>query len=108
MLINIKPLSVNKCYSGRRIKTEEYLAYEKELLIKLQNVKIPDDKIAIYVQFGFSSKGSDIDNCVKTFLDVLQKKYRFNDNRIYRLIVDKYIVKKGEEYINFDIFELKR
>jgi len=102
-MIKIKPLSINKAYSGRRKKTQECRRYTKELFIKLPEIDIPDSKLELIIQFGFSSKGSDIDNCVKVFQDVLQDKYGFNDNMIYRLVVNKCIVKKGDEYINFKI-----
>ena len=35
MKIEIKPLSINKCFQGRRFKTNDYKNYEKELLLKL-------------------------------------------------------------------------
>ena len=68
---------------------------------------VPEGELELIIQFGFSSKLSDIDNGVKTFIDVLQKKYDFNDRRIYRLVVNKVIVKKGDEYINFKIGPLE-
>lgn len=107
MLIKIKALSVNACYRGRRFKTPVYKAYEKELLLKLPKMAVPEGELELIIQFGFSSKLSDIDNGVKTFIDVLQKKYDFNDRRIYRLVVNKVIVKKGDEYINFKIGPLE-
>ena len=103
MIIKIKPLSVNKCYRGRRFKSNEYIAYSNELMLKLPKMTVPSGKLELIIQFGFSNKGSDIDNCVKVFQDILQAKYEFNDNMIYRLVVDKVIVKKGEEYINFKL-----
>ena len=55
--------------------------------------------------FGFSSKAGDIDNPIKLFLDILQKKYGFNDKNIYELQVEKRDVKKGKEFIQFKISE---
>lgn len=106
MLIRIKPLSVNECYIGKRYKSKQYKAYITELMIKLPPMMIPEGELELIIQFGFSNRGSDIDNGVKVFTDVLQRKYGFNDNRIYRLVVNKIIVPKGEEYINFKINEL--
>lgn len=63
----------------------------------------PDGPLYLKIVFGFSNKASDIDNPVKPFIDILQKKYKFNDKRIYCLQVDKKDVKKGEEYIYFRI-----
>lgn len=98
--ILVKPLSVNKVWQGRRFKTKVYKEYEKDLLSLLpKRVKIPE-KIHIKLTFGMSVT-SDIDNPIKPFMDILTKKYDFNDNRVYRLSVEKKVVRKGEEYINF-------
>ena len=105
--IKIKPLSVNKAWQGRRFKTQEYKAYEEELLYILPKIEIPKSKkLQVCIEYGFSNKCSDIDNPCKPFLDVLQKKYGFNDSRIYRLIQNKKISEKGGEYISYRISEL--
>jgi len=38
----------------------------------------------------------------------LQKKYKFNDYEIYELNVKKVIVKKGQEYIKFNILGIEK
>lgn len=101
--INIKPLSVNEAWKGRRFKTDEYKVYERAMLYLLPQMNTPKEALKISIVFGFSSSGSDIDNCLKPFLDCLQKKYAINDNRIYELNVKKEIVKKGSEFIKFFI-----
>lgn len=101
--IDIKPLSVNKCWQGRRFKTPDYKNYERDLMLMLPNIQIPHSKLYIEVTFGFSNKASDIDNPLKPFLDILQKKYKFDDKDIYELLVHKEIVKKGEEFVRFAI-----
>ena len=106
MKVNINPLSVNTCFKGRRFKTDVYKAYERELLFTLKKIKIIPDKIHLDIKFGFSSKLKDIDNPVKPFIDILQNKYKFNDRDIFKLTVEKEIVKKGKEYIKFEIHEI--
>lgn len=106
MRIKIKPLSVNEAWQGRRFKTKKYIAFERELLLKLKPVKIPDGELSISIVYGFSSKLSDIDNPTKMVLDVLQKKYKFNDSRIFELSLKKEIVEKGNEFINIEIKEI--
>ncbi len=101
--INIKPLSVNDAWQGKRFKTKEYTAYEKNVLLILPKLSIPDGKLALSIVFGFSSKASDIDNPVKCFVDCLQKKYGFNDNRIYKMIIEKVDAAKGDEFIEFSL-----
>mgnify|MGYP003664311728 FL=1 len=106
MRINIKPLSVNECFQGRRFKNIKYKKYEKELIFMLPKLQIPDGKLEITIIFGFSSSASDWDNPIKPFQDILQKRYGFNDSRVYKATVIKEIVKKGQEFIEFDIKSL--
>ena len=104
MKIEIKPLSVNQCFQGRRFKNKKYKSYEKELLLLLPKVKIDFKRdLRVDLTFGFSSTLSDIDNPLKPLLDVLQKKYGFDDKQIQELNVKKEIVKKGKEFIKFKI-----
>lgn len=95
---DIKPLSVNKAWQGRRFKTKEYKAYEQELLYTLPARKIPTPPFRISFEFGFSNICSDWDNPVKILQDIMQKKYDFNDRDIMEGHVKKVKVKKGEEY----------
>lgn len=106
--INIKPLSINEAFQGRRFKTEKYKKYEKELLLLLpKNFKLPPPPYYIIFEFGFSNKASDLDNPIKVMQDILQKKYKFNDKDIYKAEITKKIVKKGGEYILFNIKTLE-
>lgn len=105
--LKMKPLSVNQAWQGRRFKTPKYKAYEKEMLLRLPKLEINKDSLLkIDIDISFSNKASDIDNPIKLILDILQKKYGFNDSKIYDLHVKKLIVKKGEESICIDIKEM--
>jgi len=106
MKINIKPLSVNECFQGRRFKTLGYKTYEHHVLILLPKLDIPKNvELELLLTVGFSNKKSDLDNIAKPFIDILQKKYGFNDSQIYLLAMRKYIVSKGDEFIDFEIKE---
>tara|TARA_R100001463_G_scaffold74511_1_gene128529 strand:+ start:195 stop:527 length:333 start_codon:yes stop_codon:yes gene_type:complete len=104
-----KPLSVNNAYMGRKRKTAEYRMYEADLPMLLPEIEVPrKGDLGLRVLWGFSRPGaSDIDNPLKPFIDILQKTYGFNDNRIYELIVHKVKTKKGEEFIEFDLYPLE-
>jgi len=103
MRVDIKPLSVNQAWRGKRYKTPKYNKYINDVLIQLKPLKIDSGALVLNLKFGFSSKNSDIDNPCKCFIDCLQKKYGFNDKQIYKLIVEKLDVKKGCEFIEFEI-----
>lgn len=108
-MINIpmKPLSVNECWQGKRFKTKAYNDYEKTMLLLLPSKqKELIGSLKIDIEYGFSSKLSDIDNPTKLVLDILVKKYRFDDRQIYELNLKKEIVKKGSEFIKIEITEI--
>jgi len=101
--IDIKPLTVNQAWQGKRFKTPKYNKYISDMMRMLRPLNVPDGQLHLAVTFGLSSKLADIDNPLKCFIDCLQKKYDFDDRRIYELSVKKVDVKKGVEFIDFDI-----
>lgn len=101
--VGTKPISVNQCWQGRRYKTPEYKAYEKEVLMQLRPLPIPDGPLAVTLKLWFTNAAADIDNPVKPILDILQKAYGFNDSRIYRLAVEKNVLRGGNGYFEFAI-----
>lgn len=106
--IEIKPLSVNEAWQGKRYKTEAYKAYEKHLLLLLPKMAIPTGEMKIVFEFGMSNICSDIDNPVKPFLDVLQKKYWFNDRYVMEMEVRKIKTEKGGEYVKFQLIGINK
>ena len=109
MIIQLKekPLSVNEVWQGRRFKTEAYKSYEKKMLLLLPKAKIKfPDMLRIEFHFGFSNLASDLDNPVKPLLDILQKKYGFNDRDVFELNVRKNKVDKGDEFIHIGIYPM--
>jgi Holliday junction resolvase RusA-like endonuclease len=101
--INIKPLSVNKAWVGRRFKTPDYTKYERAVLLMLPKIKLPIAPYKLTIEYGFSNAASDIDNPNKLIIDIMQKKWKFDDKEIYELNTKKKIVKKGQEYFSFKI-----
>ena len=106
IMVHVKPLSVNKAWQGKRFKTKEYKEYEKAVMGMLPDLKIPKGPLKVTFIFGFSSPLADLDNPQKLFLDILQKRYFFNDSQVYELHSFKEIVPKREEYCNFTIKQL--
>lgn len=104
-ILNIKPLSVNEAWQGRRFKTDKYKAFERDMLIMMPNIGILPNHgpLVVCLKFWVSNMAADIDNPIKMTIDCLQKRYGFNDNRIVRLEVEKLKAAKGEEKICFSI-----
>jgi len=100
----LKPLSANQSYLGKKVKSKAYRMYENQMRRNLPDLEMPEEgNLLIMLEVHYSNKASDIDNCLKPFIDCLQQRYEFNDNRIYDLHIVKYIVPKGEETIRFKI-----
>lgn len=105
--IEIKPLSVNEAWQCKRFKIEKYKQYENTLLWLLPKITLSKPSNEIHLRFGFSNSLSDWDNPVKPTQDILSKKYGFNDKHIRKAMVETEIVKKGNEYIEFEILTIK-
>lgn len=101
--VNIKPLSVNSLYTGRRFLTPAGKSYKRAVQYMIPKVPVPDGKLHIRYKFYFSSSGSDIDGPVKAFQDCLSERLGFNDNRVYLTESEKFVVPKGQEKIEFEI-----
>lgn len=102
--VNIKPLTANRAWQGRRFKTPEYKAYQRALTLMLpRKVAIPDGPLKVVLAFGLSSANADGDNCIKQSQDIIAAKYGFNDKRIMHWEVFKIPVKKGAEFVAFDV-----
>jgi Holliday junction resolvase RusA-like endonuclease len=108
--LSIKPLSVNDAWQGKRFKTKKYKNYEKEVLFMLPScLEVPKDcDLKVYLEFGFSNNASDLDNPVKPFVDILQKKYGFDDKSIVEYTMVKKKRNKGAEYILFNIEKMEQ
>lgn len=105
--VNIKPLSINEAFQGRRFKSPKYKAYEKECLSKLRPIKFPQGKVSLHIRYGFSNKAADLDNPTKLVVDLMQKKYNFNDKNVYEMHLYKLIVPRGKEFWEVTIIPLE-
>ena len=77
------------------------------MLLMLPNVKLDfTGALKVSLKYGFSSKLSDIDNPTKMTLDILCKKYGFDDRQIFSLVQSKEIVEKEKEFIDISITQI--
>lgn len=113
VFLPIKPLSANDAYAPRAVKrgrfwtgdiykTKKYKEYEQAVAALLPEcLTIPDGELHLKLVVYYNRSTSDIDNCLKPFIDCLQSNLNFNDRYIYRLSVIKKVVKKTEVGIKF-------
>ena len=108
MKIQIKPLSVNEMYRGKKFKSVLYLRYKQALLPQLDRTyKVPEGLLELHFTFGLSNQASDYDNLIKPTQDCICDYYGINDKNIYYGTQRKIIVPKGEEYIEFQFLPFK-
>lgn len=101
--LEIKPLSTNALYKGRKFKTDKHDLYKRQLAYLLPNdIKIGLPPYKLTLEFG-TCKMQDLSNNVKGFEDALVNKYGFDDRNIYEINLIKVAVSKGKEYIKFKI-----
>ena len=103
IILDIKPMSVNTAWQGRRFRTDTYKKYQRDIAMILPKFEVPEGLLELWLEFGFSNSLSDFDNPIKPFVDCLQKQYGFNDRRIKRAHIEVFNVSKGEEFITFDL-----
>lgn len=81
--IDIKPLSVNEAWQGKRYKIKKYKQYENALHWLLPKITIPEPSYKIYFRFGFSNSLSDWENLEKTNSIY---SFPFLQSRFYRIV----------------------
>lgn len=103
-VVQVLPLSTNKMSGARKTyETKNYLEY-RDVIARVAGGHYgidKKDKFLLTVEVGFSNKRADCDNCLKPLLDsiVACVDDAFDDSQVYRIEVDKVIVKKSQEYL---------
>lgn len=111
--LEIKPMSVNKCWQGKRFKSREYRDYEHDVFLLLSILK-PERLLigAIEIDYKFYLKSiwmSDLDNFAKPLTDILVKAQIIPDDRyIAKMTLEK--IKSKTDYIEISIksFNVKK
>jgi len=105
--LDIKALSVNRAWQGRRFKTQEYKNYEKNALALLPDINTKHKELTITYNFYIKNYAmSDVGNFEKSLSDILVKKGIILDDRyIKKIILIKH--KSEKHYIEIDIEKYK-
>ena len=114
-------MSANRMVAYRAIKTKTgrmfaqeyptatYKEFYERCMPQLEVLDWPFDteqRLLVRINAYFSNRASDLDNVAKPSLDLLQKAFgSFNDKFVYRLEMDKHLVKRGEEKLEIEITE---
>ncbi|MAG45099.1 hypothetical protein CL633_04415 [bacterium] len=105
--IPITPISINKCWQGKRYKTGDYKQWRIDFSRCCKAIRTNlEDEIEVALSFYLKHyKTTDIDNLIKPTLDALQDKEIIKDDRfIKKIIAEKFKVKnKRDEKIIIEI-----
>lgn len=105
--LDIKPISVNQCWQGRRFKTPDYKKYERDASLILSCAPLKyfsqTGRIELNIRFYFRMVwNKDLDNFLKPLLDILTKNRIIADDRyITKLTVEK--IQSLSDYIEIEI-----
>tara|TARA_Y100000310_G_scaffold93089_1_gene90668 strand:- start:1521 stop:1907 length:387 start_codon:yes stop_codon:yes gene_type:complete len=108
--INIKPLTVNAVYVGRRYKTADYRAYREDVGWQLKGIeKIPgfvEINYKFYVRYWW---GRDVDNMIKPIQDILVKNNIIDDDiNVIKVIAEKIAIpKEQDDFMEIEINPIK-
>lgn len=102
--IDIKPISVNSCFQGRRFRTTAFKKWQEAVILSLDKIGKKyngECKMEIYLYFKYPLK-MDADNFSKAIIDCVVKKGIIKDDRY---IFDLRIIKcKNFDIEGFKIF----
>jgi Holliday junction resolvase RusA-like endonuclease len=113
VLVPHKAISTNQLHMGTKTRSWDYKKFRKEVFQFLEDnhggVK-PNlqGNLVFTLEVGFSNPTSDLSNSIKGIEDVLAEFYEFNDKQIVRIVMDKYIVNKGDEYMSLSLRHTKK
>ena len=109
--IPLKPLTTNRLWKGRRFKTAEYKQYEAAMvaLLNRSGLEIPPGRVVFEVVAGVTGL-YDLDNAIKSTLDVIQLyDPHFNDRDVFKIVAEKYLTPRRDNFLalNFEEYKLE-
>lgn len=89
--IDIKPISINYAFQGRRFKTKKCKEYEASLWYRLPKKPMITGDVEVFFDFFLVNyKKTDISNLVKVTEDIIvKKKYIEDDRKIVKMHLSK-------------------
>jgi len=110
--IDLPALSTNKLFQGRKHRSYHYKVFRKKVFTilreELRETYKLNGNLALCMTVGFSSKLSDLSNSIKAIEDILCEYLGFDDRQIVKIELYKYIVPKGEEYMDITISKTRK
>ena len=107
VLLKIKPISTNRIWSGKRYMSAEAKQFNRNCKLQLLANRVKLDAsadVSLQISFRFGlSRDMDTSNCIKLVEDVICDVLGIDDKLFVGITATKERVKKGQEFIAFDI-----
>lgn len=100
MIINIKPLTVNQAWQGKRFKSPAYKQFSTDIAWLLpKRERAPAGPLEVHYKFYLKHHATtDFDNLIKPFQDQLVQNGIIEDDRfIYKAVIEK--IASDKDYI---------
>ena len=103
MIIELKPVSINEAFQGKRFKTRKCKDFENDFMLLAPKRKMIKGKIEVEYKFHLRNhKMIDYDNCIKVVQDLIVKcGYIEDDRKIYKATI--YKIPSDKDYIEIKI-----
>ena len=106
IVINLKPVSTNKIWKGKRWMSKEGAQFKKDCLLLLRakqaKLKVMEGEMSIHFRFGLSRE-MDTSNCIKLVEDCVALALGVDDIKFRGMTATKEKVAKGKEFIAVEI-----
>lgn len=105
--IDIKPITVNQCWQGRRFKTATYKKWRDDFGLIINNKeKEKSHELSVILEFYIKHESTtDLDNLIKPTLDALKENGIIEDDRFIKSL-EAYKYQSEEEFIRVTIAKL--
>lgn len=81
-ILDIPPMSINMCYRGRRFATTQFKQWQRDGLLLMSKRKTILGDVSMHIDFYVKyPKMKDVDNMIKTAIDLTVKKGWIKDDR---------------------------
>lgn len=112
IIIPVAPISINKCFQGRRFKTRASKDYDDDVALAIGRNHMPIKADWYEVHYAFYIKNfkmADADNLVKQLQDCIVRSGIIPDDRfIKRFTVEKFKAEEGRERSEVEILAYLR
>ncbi len=107
MIIELKPISINEAFQGKRFKTKKCKDFENDFMLLAPKRKMIKGRVEVKYKFYMKNHSrADYDNVIKVVQDlIVECGYIEDDRKIYKATI--YKIPSDKDYMDIKIKILK-